>query len=618
MLVTAGPGSGKTFVLTGRILYLIGKRYIPPGKILVITFTREAAGSMQARFYQMSKRMGIYDPDGGQVCFGTFHSFFYQIIKSVPSYKEYQILSKQEAYRMLLPILQRFLPGEDCSGEEIHQRFLSAVSLYQNTENLQSACDRFSDQGERENFPEILRIYQAEKERRKRLDYDDMLTLCHRILSSDGASRTYWQKRFSHILIDEFQDCNPVQYRVIRLLCARSCNLFAVGDDDQAIYGFRGADPGIMQAFLRDYQDAERVTLGVNYRCNRSIVEASSRVIQENKQRLPKQLRAWERGTTETDSGTMDSIETAGVRIKSFSARREEVSDLIERLRRKSPWELDDEAILFRTNAELQFWVVELFKNRIPYVMRERSKSVYQHFITRDVMDYFRAAHGRRERDRMLRLFHRPKLHISREALREPEVDFDRLREYYRLSGAEDRKTLQDITRFEHQLERLRGMRLSLGVAFIRHAFGYDRYLRQRAGGSQELLEDWERLFVWLTEDAENFESFGEWEKYQEEYEESNARKREETAGKRGIHILTMHGAKGLEFQKVYLPGINEGNVPRYRRGEELSAERLEEERRLFYVAMTRAKNALEISFQTGTEARPMYPSRFLQKLKSK
>lgn len=614
MLVTAGPGSGKTHVLTSRILYLIQERRIPPDQILVITFTREAAGSMKNRYLEMTEKFRVSADISagvryGQVSFATFHSFFFQILKSSERYTHYHIIGETDRHKLLYPLLKeiKMRQGESdryydpVSQEEI-SRVLSAISYGKNT-------GRWSESGERLLEPwrgcceEILQGYEVQKEQRRQLDLDDLLTLTARELEQDPGLLQYWRRRYTQVLVDEFQDCNSVQYEIIKMLYTTGGNVFAVGDDDQAIYGFRGADPGIMQRFRKEYVNADQVVLGRNYRCVPEIVDVSAKVIACNRQRVSKQL------TSGREAG-------GSVLLKGFPGGAEERSYILEQCQGKTPLELERFAVLFRTNSSMGVFEAQLMQAGIPFVTREKITSVYGHFVTRDVMDYFRAAYGCRERQLFLRIWNRPRLRVGRESLDSPVVDFGRIRRFYSEAPYENPAAVRDVEQFERKLEQLGRFSLELGITFIRRGFGYEDYLRRKAGSNRELLENWLEILDWLEEDCRGHENFEKWERCQEQA--ARQLSQEGTGGntqKKGIHILTMHAAKGLEYDRVFLMDVNEGNIPKLKRGEAVTEVLLEEERRLLYVGMTRARDRLEILYQTGTKEHPKLPSAFLQPL---
>lgn len=612
ILVTAGPGSGKTHVLTSRILYLIQERQIPPGQILVITFTREAAGSMQSRFFTMQKAFRIpSDARSGQVSFGTFHSFFYQILRSSERYTHYHILKENEKQKLLYPLLQELRSRQKeeispyfdpVSGEEV-SRILSAISYGKNIGKEPEASGLLPEPW-RPAYEELRQGYERMKKQRRQLDLDDLLTCTLRELQQDRGLLRYWRSRYSYVLMDEFQDCNPVQYEIMKLLYTVKGNVFAVGDDDQAIYGFRGAQPGIMQRFLEEYEGAAGVVLGKNYRCAPAVVEAGARVIAGNRQRVEKQLV----------SGRTDG--TGSVQLKGFIGGLEERQYVLSQCRSLSAEELDRYAVLFRTNSLMGTFAAELMQARIPFVIREPVSGIYGHFAVRDVMDYFRAAYGSRERRLLLRIWNRPRLHIGREALTDESVDFDRIRQFYTREPYRDPAAVRDVEQFARKLEQLRRFSLELGITFIRRGFGYEEYLRRRAGQNRELLENWLEVLDWLAQDSRGHSDFAEWERYQSSAQAQLVQESGITQPqKKGIHVMTMHAAKGLEFDRVFLMDVNEGTVPKLKRGEPVRQELLEEERRLLYVGMTRARDRLEILYRTGTPERPRQPSSFLRPL---
>lgn len=616
MLVTAGPGSGKTTVLTSRILHLVQERQIPPSRILVITFTREAARSMQNRYLSMAEKSEASADASVNTCFrhvsfGTFHSFFYQILRSSEKYTHYRIIGEAEKQKLLYPLLRQIRerqpesvsPYFDSVSQEEISHILSAISYDKNTGSGWGLGSERLQEPWKECYGEIWRHYERQKARRRQMDLDDLLTLTAGELERDVELLQYWRGRYLYVLMDEFQDCNMVQYEIMKKLFTVEGNVFAVGDDDQAIYGFRGADPGIMQRFLQEYQDAAHVVLGRNYRCLPAIVDASSRVISCNRHRLSKQLVSAE------ESG-------GSVLLKGFAGGRGERQYVISACHGKSVWELDRWAVLFRTNSMLGIFAAELLAAGIPFAARNEVKNVYEHFVAQDIMDYLRIAHGCRERRIFLRIWNRPRLQIGRESMTDPVVDFDKLGQFYRQMPYENPAAIRDLEQFARKLGQLRKMSPELGVAFIRRGFGYEDFLRQRAGQNRELLESWLEILDWLEEEGRQYRDFTQWESYQNRYSRQlTQQKMLRREQQKGIHVLTMHAAKGLEYDQVFLMDVNEGNIPKLKKGVPTTEALTEEERRLFYVGMTRARNSLELLYLTGTGQRPRLPSSFLQPL---
>lgn len=610
LLLLAGPGSGKTFTIVNRILYLL-ERGVSPEKILVITFTREAAASMQHRFRRMSDR---FYP----VNFGTFHSVFYHILKESDGFRHKNLISNSQKKKFLSSVLKQFYKKQ---GENIRQaeddvpKILSAISYYKNTDDLKRAMEKIpmSVQG---GFREIFSEYCNVLEEESLMDFDDMLFACRKMLIENRKAAEYWKSRFSHILIDEFQDINPVQYDILKQLACKPYNVFAVGDDDQSIYGFRGSRPALMRRFEEDFH-AERMLLDINYRCGRKIIDASLAVIGENRDRFVKVLREAPGRGEKPDSGA----KTGGGKVSfvSFPDREAENDYLKEKLNTWLKKHLKDGercAVLFRTNTCMQRTAAKLKKEGIPYLMKEKEQSIYEHFIVRDIMAYLLLAAGEWKREYLLRVINRPSRYISREAVGEGR-SIREMKEYYKNSGCGKEiceSIIQNLEQLERQLNCMKGLSPGLSVHYILKAVGYESYLKTLTAGNREKAEEWYELLEWLKEDAAGYVNVREWGKMQELFADSQERAGSSYGKEKEekIRLMTVHAAKGLEFHTVFLPDCNEriyphGNMP--------DSTCVEEERRLFYVAMTRAKENLELLYLTGDSGRSRLPSRFLNPL---
>ena len=613
LLVLAGPGSGKTFTVTRRILYLL-ERGVPPEKILVITFTREAAQSMQRRFQEVSR---TFQP----VNFGTFHSIFFHILQRSNVLKSTKLLTNSEKKNMMLPILKKYRVGSDNDQSNDNLRedcvaILAAVSYYKNTLKEQAAADKISTEW-RPHFQNILGEYQMAVNACGKLDFDDMLSRCRKLLLEDESLRKSWQERFRYILIDEFQDINPVQYEVISLLTGECSHIFAVGDDDQAIYGFRGSEPECLRRFEREYR-AERMLLDVNYRSHPQIVKASLAVIGENKNRFEKQLRP--------DPVRKEHGGEERVRMYPFADKEDQYAYLIDKLGKfhrenQTSGKRKECAVLFRTNSGMQGLAVRLRSAGIPFVMGERMQSIYEHFIAKDVTAYLTLAAGEWNRESLLRIVNKPSRYISREAVVNSPLSVSQLRDYYEMqdmqAGAKQ-KVLYHIDNFERQLKAMKKLSPGLAATYVQKAVEYEKYLHKLAAGDEGKLAEWQELLEWLRADAGRFASVKEWRAAQEEHTKAleqgnnirNGREQKDTDAV--IRLMTVHGAKGLEFDTVIIADCNESVFPHGRLLEETE---VEEERRVFYVAMTRAKENLELLYLIGTRDRPRLPSRFLNPL---
>ncbi|GFI64975.1 putative ATP-dependent DNA helicase YjcD [Lachnospiraceae bacterium] len=603
LLLLAGPGSGKTFTVTNRILFLL-KQGVPPERILVITFTREAALSMQRRFQSMS---GQFRP----VHFGTFHSVFYRILQESGGFPHLKLLTGSQKRNLILPILQKYdnQPGEDRPGtdpEECAAGVLAAVSCFWNTGEPVQAAEKCPAPW-RGSLEKICLEYGGAIRRIGGMDFDHMLFACTRLLEADATVRRRWKNRFSHILIDEFQDINPVQYEAVKLLSASPHNIFAVGDDDQSIYGFRGSRPELMKRFREEF-GAGMLLLDVNYRCRQEIVHASLRVIGENQERFPKRLRAAQAG---------EGQNTDAVKLRAFRDREEETAYLAKQL---GDWQEAHRkdgrscAVLFRTNLYMQAAAARLRNAGIRFGIGERTTSVYLHFIVKDIMAYLLLAAGEWKREHLLRVINRPSRYVSREAVGESRSISGMIRFYEEGSfdGEMRSKVLKRLRLLETQLNRLGKMKPAMAVNYVLKAVKYESYLTERAGGDREKLLEWNELLEWLRADAAGCGSTEEWLERQrcftKELQSPVTKEGEEVC----IRLMTIHGAKGLEFDRVYIPDCNERVIPQ---GCMQDNGQVEEERRLLYVAMTRAKKSLELLYLSGDRQRPRLPSRFLTPL---
>ncbi len=577
--VFAGPGSGKTYVTVQRIRNLITAHGVDPSHILVITFTKAAALEMQQRFF------GLTEPDRPPVWFGTFHAIFYHILRQSPQYRGYTIITESEKRKLLRQIVhmhKRFA----CIQEEDLDGLAASISAYK----ISSAkCEPSVQKLEAEDVVFLAQQYQSYLREFGQMDYDDMGIYCKRLLIREPGTLHRWQAQFRFILIDEFQDISPNQYEIIKLLASPENNLFIVGDDDQSIYGFRGASPDSMRQFMADYADAQRIFLDVNYRCRKPIVEASLKVVGENKNRVVKQIHAAKEG------GGQFSLQI-------LEDEREEELWLAQALRRKQEARaLGRCALICRTNFDCAIWAQNLRKSGISFITKEPGGNPYKHFVVQDIMAYLALAQGELERRHFLRIMNRPVRYIRRDSLVNERISQAELLQYY--AGT---PVLQERIRllFYH-LDSMRDKRLYLQIHYIRKVVGYDGYLAEKYG--REKAEEFIQTAADFQGLAQRFRTFRELADYVRSYDENI---RDSCKSKtEGIQIMTMHASKGLEFHTVYIPDCQEGKIP-YAKSKE--PHEIEEERRMFYVAMTRAKEELYLLAHKGKSGKDA-PSRFLK-----
>ena len=569
LLVLAGPGSGKTYVITHHMIYLISECHIPANQILVITFTKAAALEMQ-------KRAVSANPACSYVIFGTFHSVFYHILKLSNPNKAYQLAGDKERFLLLKDLIK---------NENSHD---TSVDLIQEAECCMQEISRFknlfpdplSQQNEKmpEKYRRIYRLYEEWLQENGKLDFDDMIKLCYQQLKSDRKLRSYWQDRFSHILIDEFQDINRLQYETICLLGANH-NIYAVGDDDQAIYSFRGSDPALMNQFIRDF-DAKTVSLVDNYRSSRDIVALSSRFIAHNKDRFEKHPQAV---SDRTDSLKVIPCQSAK---EEFMTIQEAVFQYHDQYPDKT------QAILLRTNRQ-----VYAYQN-IGQGQREDT------ILALDLLSYLAFLNEGYKRSDFIKIMNKPVRYIPYGILSEPVIDFAKLKK--RAMGKS--WVVERLVELERQVAFAKGLDMAGQARYIYKAMGYEAYYKSGVKTHPEIGTDQ------ITDQTQDqaFELFlGRLKKcndlstLQKEYEA------EQKTDQKNSHVtvMTYHASKGLEFDRVYLPNLEYGKVPH---GRMLTLQELEEERRMFYVALTRAKESLWLLHDKSQTVSP-----FLEELKN-
>lgn len=590
-MILAGPGSGKTFVVTRRLKYLIEVLKVPPRQIGVITFTKAAAMEMRDRAISVCR-------EASQTAFGTFHSFFYQILKSYSLYSDFTIVTEDEKTNILRQIL--FTRYSDI--RLINQKIpclKNAISYFLNTNTIQ---DEFLDTSE---FFLVLEQYKKECFYRKKLDFDMILSECLSLLQTNETVRRRWQHSFRYFLIDEYQDTNDMQFRMLNLLAHEHRNLFVVGDDDQSIYRFRGADPTIMFRFLQTYPDAKQITLEENFRSKKKIVDFAGQSIRNNVNRFAKQIFCHRQ-------------EDGEVFLLKGKDREEEVDFLIKSIldRRQKGIKDEEIGILCRTANLFPYLCMKLKKSGILCESQRETKAFYSEETVEDILCYLRYVFQGRKRKELFPVLNRPERCLSRSLFTEETVDFAMIRENYQtfwmkhgLSGGvavttmnrEENVLLESLQKLEMDTNMLEKLDSYGCICYILYGIGYETYC---LAGKDPLEQERQReLFEQLKIQAKLYPNVLHW---LEEVERIRGEKVREEAtayhvGK-GVKLLTYHASKGLEFPHVYLPFLNQYIVPHKKA---VTVEEIEEERRMFYVAVTRARDSLTLSYVSNQGSRP-------------
>lgn len=588
MMVLAGPGSGKTAVITGRTHALI-RGGVDPSRILVVTFTRAAAAEMKSRF--LSKEGAATTG----VTFGTFHGIFYGILKSVFRIGRENILSEEDKIKLIREIVDHYYR----SGEQEAELPLNVIREIGMIKSRRLDLQHYySGALPQDVFRKVYKAYEGWKQDHRKIDFDDIMEKCYELLTKRKDILSQWQKKFQYILIDEFQDISPVQYEIVRMLALPENNLFIVGDDDQSIYRFRGASPEIMLGYPKDYPDTKLVTLNKNYRCTPQILAGAKKVISHNRKRFPKNLEA-----VRPDG--------APVVCQTFENPGKEAGYLVQELRKLSEMGIlwSQMAVLVRTNQGCRTAVEQMMAYQIPFSIGDTPPCLYDHWIAQDVFAYFRLAAGSTARSDFLRIYNRPNRFIARDALMDKQISFEMLYDYY-----EDKEWMCDrIEQLETDLRIISRVAPYGALQYIRNTVGYEEYLRDYALSRKIKVEELLQIYDELSESARNFRTLEEWEAHIREYRENLQQQRKKENNPDSVMISTLHASKGMEYDVVFILDINEGIIP-YQKAV-LDAD-LEEERRMFYVGMTRARKKLYLYNVKERYEKKMLPSRFLEELR--
>jgi len=613
-LVLAGAGSGKTRVLTHRIAWLVEVERVPPWAILAVTFTNKAAGEMRGRLESLL-------PAGTRgLSVGTFHGIAHRLLRrhwreaELP--ETFQILDADDQQRLV----KRVVAGLGLDEARFPPRQATwQINAWKDDGKRPDAIEA-GDHPVARTYLSIYRAYEQACRRAGLVDFAELLLRAHELWLHKPEVLAHYRERWLHLLIDEFQDTNALQYAWIRVLAGNSGTVFAVGDDDQSIYGWRGARVEHMQQFLRDFAGARTIRLEQNYRSTANILEAANAIIARNPSRLGKQL--W------TAGGAGDAIA-----LYSAYNDQDEARFVIERIREHigHGGAADEIAVLYRSNAQSRAFEEQLHQYDIPYRVYGGQR-YFERAEVKDALSYLRLAANRHDDAAFERAVNTPPRGIGERTL-------DQLRRQARaqdismwdaalaeLSAAELNARAKNalrgfMTLIEEFSRNFQSLNLSEQVEHaIAHSSLRDYYERDSRGNAESRVENLDELvnvasrFEPTQEDADA--GLSELAAFLA-HAALEAGEAQGEIGQPCVQLMTLHSAKGLEFPIVFLVGLEEGLFPSQRSTEDAS--RLEEERRLAYVGITRARTKLIL---TCAESRRMHgtemlarPSRFLAEL---
>ncbi|WP_058486430.1 ATP-dependent helicase [Defluviitalea phaphyphila] len=628
-MIIAGPGSGKTHVIMHRLHYLTtyGPVYntkkvpliinrkdidiikenpdhpraiellnyyrIDPRNILVITFTKAAAEEMKLRFYNMKKG------DFKGISFGTFHSVFFRILRSVYNYSLDKIINEDEKRLILKEIVEK-LEIEYHDEQEFLSDLQNEIGIIKN--DLIDLAYYNSMTLPSEKFRKVVSYYDNYKLNNQKIDFDDMLYNCYKLLCNNKHVLNFWRNKYKYILIDEFQDINKVQYETIKLLSFPKNNLFIVGDDDQSIYKFRGARPEFLLHFPKDFNNTRKIILDVNYRSTKKIISMSNSLISNNKNRYKKEIKTF------NEEGEAPFF----IESKDIEEESRNIVNWIINCNKKGI-SFKDIAIIFRTNIQARALVEILMDLNIPFCLRDEIPNIYDHWIAKDLIAYIKLSKNMGDNKSLERIINKPKRYISKgtifEAKKKEGILLDNL---YKIKNI---KTWQ-VDRLEElkfHLKYISKKTIPEAIKYIRKNIGYDEYITEYAQYRNISMKGLKEILEEIEEGAKNYHSYDKWINHIEDV----GRKIKEGKIKKNnkldaVTLSTMHGAKGLEFEAVCIAGVVEGIIPHNKSN---SLGEIEEERRLFYVGITRAKRYLLISILKNRYEEKVEPSRFIEEM---
>lgn len=606
MLVLAGPGSGKTHTLVERILHLIDKG-VPPNQILTITFSKKAAEEMQTRF---QKQIGDnYFP----VTFGTFHAIFFHILKDYYNYTKDSILTEREK-REYVNLACKKLNMEINDRQDYYETFINKLGMLKSTlsDEDETLSKIFPDENKRKEFKMLASSYETLTCNARKIDFDDMLIKCHNLFRDNKSVLSRWQNVYKYFLVDEFQDINEVQYAVLKMLAGKERNIFAVGDDDQSIYGFRGSRPEIMKQFIEESPGVQIVNLSKNYRCSESVILNAGKLMGNNKTRIEK-FQVAER--KDKEAGFVD--------IRCFLDEVEEAEFVVNEVKKNinDSGYVKSTAILYRTSRCADLIEEKLRMSGVPIARNCENTNYYEREFIKDVVVYLRLALNVKKKSNLnacRQLFYpilnKPQRNLSRECI---------LPEYFN-KDVDDQD--DEYKRLINHLEFIKDMIPYAAVTYILKGIGYERYVKEQCIIKYGDIEKANDICVGIQERSREFLSIEEWIIYIDACALSNI-DRIDTAHNKQINggekhkkprgkvvMQTVHASKGLEYDTVFVVGLMEGLFPH---NKAISEEEIEEERRLLYVAMTRARYNLYI-LGRGDNEHGKHVSRFIYELNNK
>ena len=585
MLVVSCPGSGKTTVIVARVHQLI-ESGVNPSNILIITFTKEAADQMQKRYEKK------YGPT--QAFFGTIHSICFRVLAKAYNYTKEDILRANEQWEFMFNFLCKKVSSTDL--QEYIKNMIAEIGYVRNKGMDYRKYQ--PEHSEKDIFRATYQAYDEFKKEKNKIDFDDMLVICQKCFREDKENLQYWKNQYAYIMIDEFQDTNSIQADIFYMLAGPDGNLFVVGDDDQSIYKFRSADSSIMLDFPKTFPKCQTIYMDTNYRSGTEVIKYAGNLIRVNKKRFEKDFHGFRK-----EPGSVSAIACNGP--------NEEVDRILKDMDslRKQGVKYTDMAVLYRTNMENQLLAGKLLKLKVPFYTTEAIKDYHEDFIFQDIMAYYRIACRNERKGDLQRILNRPSRFLKAEPFKNCSFSKADLFEACKKLGSDKSvQAMSKINELLYDIDMLKKQTVPYGFVQSLLSMGYMTFIGKFCEFSGRDQETCMQTLNLLLEEAKEQGSMEEWQAYAKFYSESLQQKKRDKR-KDGVCLSTFHSAKGLEWSRVYILNADDGNCP-YKKSDDI-----EEERRLFYVAVTRAKDVCKIFYSGSNGKKKQIPSQFLYEM---
>ena len=589
-IVIAGPGCGKTSVISNRIQNLVHNHNVDPESIVALSFTRFSASELKVRTLKTDSSLE-------RVFFGTIHSFFLKILTHYFHYPNFSVMGNKEKFDSIKTIISKILKTSHIPDEAI-EIISNEISIIKSKLHGDNALLPFISNYDNELIHKVYKDYIKWQASNELLDFDDILIKTYNLLINSPEVKKKIQQKYAYYIVDEFQDINYIQFNTLKLLLDYNQNLFVVGDEDQSIYGFRGASPLLMLEFNKHIPNASIYPIIKSYRCPKYILKVANNVISINKNRTPKMIEP-----SKSDNGIL--------KINEYKDILEQCLNIANQIKANDN---SSNMVIFRTNNEALPFIKIFTDMNINFRIKDRKINFFSHFIFKDIISYIKAAINL-DLYSINRIKNKPNRNLN--LIREDDLLNEH--SYKNFLSAEKIRIIK-INNLINKIKNLNNYDFHKAVSVIRKKLNYDKYLEEYCNINKIDRFEFDDIFDYFNLLIEPSSSLTKAistlnylnKSYENNYEKSYDKPYGSKQDKTQVLLVTAHGSKGLESDNVYLTSLNEGIFPHKKSIEN----NIEEERRLVYVSITRAKKNLYLSYINHNRHKNVKPSRFIKELK--